>query len=131
MQDHLQACYARAFPDKQGAQVSDLVNISAGWESEIYAFDVEHGPPNQRRREGLILRIYPGGDAQAKSVREFRGMSQLHEAGYPVPRVLLLITPGVEAHTHEFVRTGQDDSKFGFGLASGDAVEIVTLVGGG
>ena len=27
--------------------------------------------------------------------------------------------PGVEAHTHEFVRTGQDDSKFGFGLAAG------------
>ena len=32
-----------------------------------------------------------------------------------MPRVLLRVTPGVEAHTHEFVRTGQDDSKFGFG----------------
>ena len=31
------------------------------------------------------------------------------------------VTPGVEAHTHEYVMTGQDDSKFGFGLASGDA----------
>ena len=90
MRDHLQACYARAFPDKQGAQVSDLVNISDGWESEIYAFDVEHGLQDQRQREGLILRIYPGDDAQAKSAREFRGMSQLYEAGYPVPRVLLL-----------------------------------------
>lgn len=37
------------------------------------------------------------------------------------PRVLARITPGVEVHTHEFVRTGQNDSKFGFGLASGDA----------
>jgi diaminopimelate decarboxylase len=37
------------------------------------------------------------------------------------PSVLLRVTPGVEAHTHEYVRTGQDDSKFGFGLASGDA----------
>ena len=27
--------------------------------------------------------------------------------------------PGVEAHTHEYVATGQDDSKFGFGLADG------------
>ena len=36
-------------------------------------------------------------------------------------RVLARITPGVEVHTHEFVRTGQDDSKFGFGLASGAA----------
>ena len=27
--------------------------------------------------------------------------------------VLLRVTPGVEAHTHEYVRTGQEDSKFG------------------
>ncbi len=37
------------------------------------------------------------------------------------PRVLARITPGIEAHTHEFVRTGQDDTKFGFGVASGAA----------
>jgi diaminopimelate decarboxylase len=41
------------------------------------------------------------------------------------PAVLLRITPGVEAHTHEYVRTGQDDSKFGFGLASGMADEAI------
>ena len=35
------------------------------------------------------------------------------------PKVLVRVTPGVEAHTHEFVRTGQEDSKFGFGLALG------------
>jgi diaminopimelate decarboxylase len=42
--------------------------------------------------------------------------------------VLVRVTPGVEAHTHEFVRTGQDDSKFGFGLASGAAAEAVARV---
>ena len=41
------------------------------------------------------------------------------------PRVLARITPGIEAHTHEFVRTGQDDSKFGFTLASGLADEAL------
>jgi diaminopimelate decarboxylase len=41
------------------------------------------------------------------------------------PDVLLRVTPGVEAHTHEYVRTGQDDSKFGFGLASGAAAAAV------
>jgi len=46
-------------------------------------------------------------------------------ADAPPPAVLLRITPGVEAHTHEFVRTGQDDSKFGFGLGSGAADEAV------
>ncbi len=39
--------------------------------------------------------------------------------------VLVRVTPGVEAHTHEFVRTGQEDSKFGFGLSSGAAASAV------
>ncbi len=41
------------------------------------------------------------------------------------PKVLARITPGVEVHTHEFVRTGQEDSKFGFGLTSGAAARAV------
>ena len=44
---------------------------------------------------------------------------------WPRPRVLARVTPGVEVHTHEFVRTGQEDSKFGFGLASGAAALAV------
>ncbi|MCU1462424.1 MAG: Diaminopimelate decarboxylase [Acidimicrobiales bacterium] len=42
----------------------------------------------------------------------------------PVP-AYIRVTPGVEAHTHEYVMTGQVDSKFGFGLASGDAAAAV------
>ncbi len=45
--------------------------------------------------------------------------------GPPRPRVLVRVTPGVEVHTHEFVRTGQHDSKFGFGVASGDAAAVL------
>ncbi|MHB8463875.1 MAG: diaminopimelate decarboxylase [Acidimicrobiales bacterium] len=41
------------------------------------------------------------------------------------PDVMVRVTPGVEAHTHEYVRTGQDDSKFGFGLSSGMADEAI------
>jgi diaminopimelate decarboxylase len=40
-------------------------------------------------------------------------------------RLLVRVTPGVEAHTHEFVQTGQEDSKFGFTLAEGVALEAV------
>ena len=43
-------------------------------------------------------------------------------------RVLVRVTPGVEAHTHEYVMTGQVDSKFGFGLASGDGQRAVERV---
>ena len=55
------------------------------------------------------------------SFDEIDRIEQLVAEGLPVPRVLVRITPGVEAHTHEFVQTGQDDSKFGFGVASGAA----------
>jgi diaminopimelate decarboxylase len=43
-------------------------------------------------------------------------------------RVYVRVTPGVEAHTHEFVQTGQEDQKFGFSLASGAATEAVRRV---
>jgi diaminopimelate decarboxylase len=38
------------------------------------------------------------------------------------------VTPGVEAHTHEFVRTGQEDTKFGFSVATGDARRAISLL---
>ncbi len=42
-----------------------------------------------------------------------------------VPRVKIRVTPGVHAHTHEFISTGQDDSKFGLNLSNGDAMKAV------
>ena len=45
------------------------------------------------------------------------------------PRLLLRVTPGIEAHTHEYVKTGQEDTKFGFSLASGAAAEAVDALG--
>ncbi|MCF8568266.1 diaminopimelate decarboxylase [Alicyclobacillus tolerans] len=43
--------------------------------------------------------------------------------------VLLRIAPGVEAHTHEYISTGQQDSKFGFDLESGQARRALEVVG--
>jgi diaminopimelate decarboxylase len=42
-----------------------------------------------------------------------------------VAQVWLRITPGIDAHTHEYVRTGHDDSKFGFTLSLGIADEAL------
>jgi diaminopimelate decarboxylase len=42
--------------------------------------------------------------------------------------VMLRITPGIEAHTHAYIRTGQDDSKFGFTLSAGLAHEAIARV---
>lgn len=38
-------------------------------------------------------------------------------------KVILRIKPGIDAHTHNFIRTGQIDSKFGFALENGEAME--------
>ena len=43
-------------------------------------------------------------------------------------RVYVRVTPGVEAHTHEFIATGQEDQKFGFSLAAGTAAEAISRV---
>ncbi|MCD5324556.1 MULTISPECIES: diaminopimelate decarboxylase [Pontibacillus] len=41
--------------------------------------------------------------------------------------ILLRVTPGVEAHTHEYIMTGQEDSKFGFGLSNGQAETAIQI----
>ncbi|MEK5061843.1 diaminopimelate decarboxylase [Paenibacillus sp. FSL H7-0326] len=41
--------------------------------------------------------------------------------------ILLRVTPGVEAHTHEYISTGQTDSKFGFDIGNGAAFEAIEL----
>lgn len=55
------------------------------------------------------------------SFDELDRLDQLHAEIGIVPKVLLRLTPGIKAETHDYVSTGQDDSKFGFGVASGSA----------
>ena len=66
------------------------------------------------------------------SFDEIRRLEALIGDGPPAGRdpgwrqqVLVRVTPGVEAHTHEYLLTGHDDTKFGFGLESGAAAEAV------
>jgi diaminopimelate decarboxylase len=81
---------------------------------------VLHG--NNKSIDELRLAMADGiGRIVVDSFNEIDRIEHLVAEGLPVPRVLVRITPGVEAHTHEFVQTGQDDSKFGFGVASGAA----------
>ncbi len=44
------------------------------------------------------------------------------------PGVMVRVTAGVEAHTHEYIATAHEDQKFGFSIASGDALEAVRRV---
>jgi diaminopimelate decarboxylase len=60
------------------------------------------------------------------SFDELDRLAALHAKDGIMARILVRATPGVEAHTHEFVKTGQVDSKFGFGVASGDFQRAVS-----
>ena len=40
-------------------------------------------------------------------------------------RVMVRVTAGVEAHTHEYIATAHEDQKFGFSISSGDALDAV------
>lgn len=84
----------RFLSSAENVQIQDLVQISDGWETDVYAFAVEYGQASDRAREDLILRIYPGNDAPQKSVHEFNVIKQLYATGYPVPQVLLIETDG-------------------------------------
>ncbi|MFG3418569.1 diaminopimelate decarboxylase [Micromonospora sp. NPDC049460] len=44
------------------------------------------------------------------------------------PKVMIRVTVGVEAHTHEFIATAHEDQKFGFSLAGGAAAEAAFRV---
>lgn len=69
----------------------DWVNTQ-GWESEIYAYTLTVGPPNGRQTLPRVLRLLTGaGMAGARD--EYRVLSLLHQAGYPVPEVYALGSP--------------------------------------
>jgi diaminopimelate decarboxylase len=59
------------------------------------------------------------------SLDELERLRRLSGFGYTKPKVLLRLTPGVEAHTHTYIATGGEDSKFGFSIASGAALDAV------
>ncbi|HEX9774284.1 MAG TPA: diaminopimelate decarboxylase [Actinomycetota bacterium] len=81
-----------------------------------------HG--NNKTDEELAMAVAAGvGRIAADSIEEL-GRIDAIAAGQGVrQRVLLRVTPGVEAHTHEYIMTGQEDSKFGMSIEGGVALE--------
>lgn len=59
------------------------------------------------------------------SFDELARLEALHAEDGLSPNVLLRITPGIKAETHEYIATGQDDSKFGFTVSTGLAGQAV------
>ncbi|AFZ59671.1 diaminopimelate decarboxylase [Anabaena cylindrica FACHB-243] len=70
-----------------------------------------HG--NNKSRDELVLAIESGCTIVADNWHELHILVELATNSSPV-RVMLRLTPGIECHTHEYIRTGHLDSKFGF-----------------
>ncbi|MGV0794749.1 diaminopimelate decarboxylase [Mycolicibacterium sp. XJ1819] len=62
------------------------------------------------------------------SLTEIDRLDEIARAAGVVQDVLVRVTVGVEAHTHEFISTAHEDQKFGLSLASGAAMDAVRRV---
>lgn len=79
-----------------------------------------HG--NNKSKEELEMAVKNHvGKIMIDNFYEINLLNQVLEEQYSEINVMLRITPGISAHTHEYDQTGQVDSKFGFDLKSGQA----------
>jgi diaminopimelate decarboxylase len=100
--------------------------LRAGFPAGRIAF---HG--NNKSVAELELALGSGvGRYVVDSFEEIVRLAAAASARGVVARVLVRVTVGVEAHTHEFIATAHEDQKFGFSLANGDALEAVRRIVG-
>jgi diaminopimelate decarboxylase len=100
------------------------VALRAGFPAERIVF---HG--NNKSDDELRRALAAGvGRIVVDSNDELDRLEGLAARGGVIARVLVRVTPGVEAHTHEFIETGTEASKFGFTVSNGVAVAAALRV---
>src|SRR5262245_6656101 len=86
-----------------------------------------HG--NNKSVEELTRAVEAGvGRIIVDSFDEIDRLTAIARARGVAPRILVRLTVGVEAHTHEFIATAHEDQKFGFSVASGAAAAAVDKI---
>ncbi len=82
-----------------------------------------HG--NNKTADELDLAIKSGvGHVVVDNIYELEMLDKIAAENGVVQKIMFRIKPGIDAHTHSFVQTGQIDSKFGVALENGEAFEI-------
>ncbi|MBR1811487.1 MAG: diaminopimelate decarboxylase [Clostridia bacterium] len=95
--------------------------LKAGFPAENIFF---HG--NNKTDEELHMALENGvGRLVVDNIEELRRIDALAAQMQLTAAIHLRIKPGIDAHTHNFIRTGQIDSKFGFALETGEALAAV------
>ena len=98
--------------------------IQAGFPAERIHF---HG--NNKTSQELEMALDAGvGRFVVDNDTELECLDRLAGQKGKVAGIALRIKPGVEAHTHECIQTGQNDSKFGFTLENGEAFAAIRAV---
>ena len=95
----------------------------AGFPSERINF---HGN-NKSRTELIDALDYGIGYFIVDNFHELDMLKELTNERQQTAKILIRVTPGVDADTHKYILTGNVDSKFGFDLESGQAEEAVRL----
>ncbi len=96
----------------------------AGFPMERVGFHGNNKSPAELER-ALRLGV---GRVILDSFQEIERLSRVAREVGATARVLVRVTAGVEAHTHEYIATAHEDQKFGFSITSGDALEAVCRV---
>lgn len=100
------------------------IALHAGFPAERIAL---HG--NNKSEAELASAVDAGvGDIVLDSTYEIERLDRIAGERGKVVDVLIRVTPGVEAHTHEFISTAHEDQKFGFALVGGKAMDAVRAV---
>lgn len=95
--------------------------LKAGFPMEKIGF---HG--NNKTDEELEFAVDNGvGHIVVDNISELRRLERIAAEKNACPDIMFRIKPGIDAHTHKFIMTGQIDSKFGFALETGEAFEAV------
>jgi diaminopimelate decarboxylase len=98
-----------------------FVRTKAWHAADFPASDIEfHG--NNKSVAEITTAIKNGvGTIVIDSFDELSRVAKIASDFKKVQKVYLRLTPGIDAHTHEFISTAHEDVKFGFSIASGDA----------
>ena len=95
--------------------------VKAGFPMDKVGF---HG--NNKTDEELEYAVKVGvGHIIVDNISELHRLEKIAEKSNSQTKIMFRIKPGIDAHTHDFVKTGQIDSKFGFALETGEAYEAV------
>jgi len=83
---------SQRFPEWSKIAIHNFQDITSGWETEIFAFDVTYTHSEKSEEHAWILRIYPGTPGPDKARDEYKTYQILQSAEYPVPQVILIET---------------------------------------